>query len=214
MKRSPGLSDVIKNKADIQSVVKPWKKNSNLKVVTAGNKPSNITEVVGSKMIAEIISKLKEDSELVIIDAPPLIIADTYRLLSSADGVIIVLEPGQTSDDQARTIKKQLDRANANIVGIVFNKVSEERVHSFDDFQYKSLYSPKQYGEYALKATKEPVTVSRSKKLVDFFEYGKVPEEMAEDVEQAITAIKTKPKNIFIRSRKVKNNDKTNNDKT
>jgi Mrp family chromosome partitioning ATPase len=165
--------------------------------------------VVGSTRIAAILSELKQIHELIIIDAPPLIIADSYNLASRADGVIIVMEPGQTSDEQAKAIKQQLDRANAKILGFVFNKMSEESMHSYDDYQYRSLYSSKYYGDYSSKATKEPNTVSRSKKIMDFFEHGKVPPEVADEVEHAISAIKTQPRDIVNRIRKSKRNGKS-----
>ncbi len=204
LNKTPGLTDVIRKKADIQSVAKRWKGKGNLKVITAGMTPPNITEVVGSKMISTILSGLKKNYEYVIIDAPPLIIADSYNLASMADGVIIVMVPGQTSDDQARAIKEQLDRADAKILGFVFNKVSEERENSYGDYQFKSLYASKYYGDYVSKASEETAKVSRSKELMEFFEHGKVPPEMATGVENAITAIKTQPRNMMDRIRKSK----------
>jgi capsular exopolysaccharide synthesis family protein len=209
MSKSPGLSDVINNKADVKSVVRQWKRNKNLKVITAGNKPGNVTEVVGSKRIAAILSTLKEDHELILIDAPPLIIADAYNLASGADGIIIVMEPGQTSDEQAKSIKEQLDRANANILGIVFNKMSEEIMRSYGDYQYRSLYSSEYYGSYSSKATKEPVTASRSKKIMDFFEHGKVPTEVESNLENAISSIKIQPRDLLSRFGKSKRNGKS-----
>jgi capsular exopolysaccharide synthesis family protein len=209
MNKSPGLADVIRNKAIIHNVVQKKKGEEHLKVITAGRKPPNITEVVGSSRIAVILSELKEKHELVIVDAPPLIISDTYNLASRADGVIIVLEPGQVSEDQARAIKEQLDRANANILGFVFNKLSEESMHSYGDYQYSSLYSSKYYGEYISKEKKEAGEVSRSKKLIDFFEHGKIPDEVESGVENAINAIKTQPKDMIKRIRKSKGNGKS-----
>jgi capsular exopolysaccharide synthesis family protein len=209
MNKSPGLADVIRNKADIHNVVQKKKGERNLKVITAGRKPPNITEVVGSSRIAAILSELKEKHELVIVDAPPLIISDTYNLASRADGVIIVLEPGQVSEDQARAIKEQLDRANANILGFVFNKLSEESMHSYGDYQYSSLYSSKYYGEYISEEKKETGEVSRSKKLIEFFEHGKIPDEVENGVENAINAIKTQPKDVINRIRKSKKNGKS-----
>lgn len=118
------------------------------------------------------------------------------------------MEPGQTTDDQARAIKEQLDRAEAKIIGFVFNKVSEEKVKSYGDYQFKSLYSPRYYGNYVSNATQEPVTGSRSKELMEFFEHGKVPSELTSGVEKAITAIKTQPRNMVNKIRKSKTNDK------
>jgi capsular exopolysaccharide synthesis family protein len=209
MNKSPGLADVIRNKAIIHNVVQKKKGEEHLKVITAGRKPPNVTEVVGSSRIAVILSELKEKHELVIVDAPPLIISDTYNLASRADGVIIVLEPGQVSEDQARAIKEQLDRANANILGFVFNKLSEESMHSYGDYQYSSLYSSKYYGEYIAEEKKETGEISRSKKLIDFFEHGKIPDEVESGVENAIKAIKTQPKDMIKKIRKSKGNGKS-----
>ena len=203
--KNPGLSDVIRNQADTDGVVRNWKEDG-LRVITAGDIPPNITEVVGSRRIAAVLEDLKEKHEIVIIDAPPLIIADAYNLASKVDGVLLVMEPGQTSEEQARTIKEQLDRSNARLLGIVFNKISEQTANSFYDYQYRSLYSPKYYGDYISKSTKEPKTGSRSKQLMDFFEHGQVPEEMAEGVESAITAIKTQPRKMVNRIKKSKKN--------
>ena len=206
--KTPGLSDLIGSKADVQSVARKLRSGGNLEVITAGSKPPSITEVAGSKRIAAILSGLKKNHELVIVDAPPLIIADTYNLASIADGVIIVMEPGQTSEDQARAIREQLGRADAKIVGFVFNKVSEEKLSGYGDYQYRSLYSPKYYGNYVSKAAREPITASRSKGLMDFFEHGKVPSDVATGVEKAITAIKTQPRNVANRIRKLKTIEK------
>jgi len=124
------------------------------------------------------------------------------------DGVILVLVPGETSEEQAQTIKEQLDRSKAHLLGIVFNKVSEHSAHSYYDYQYRSLYSPKYYGDYISNATEEPNTGSRSKKIMDFFEHGQVPSEMSEGVESAITAIKTQPRKMADRLKKSRKNGK------
>jgi capsular exopolysaccharide synthesis family protein len=205
--RNPGLSDLIRNKAGIEDVVRDWSEDG-LKVITAGDIPPNVTEVVGSKRIASILGDIREKHELVIIDAPPLIIADSYNLASRVDGVILIMVPGETSEEQARAIKEQLDRSKAHLLGNVFNKVSEQSAHSYYDYQYRSLYSPKYYGDYISKTTEEPNTGSRSKRVMDFFEHGQVPPEMAEGVENAITAIKTQPRKMVDRLKKSKKNGK------
>ena len=119
------------------------------------------------------------------------------------------MEPGQTTDEQARAIKEQLDRADAKIIGFVFNKVSEEKVSSYGDYQFKSLYSSQYYGNYISKATEEPITGSRSKDLMEFFEHGKVPTDVATGVEKAIAAIKTQPRNMVNKIRKSNENGKS-----
>lgn len=207
MVMEPGLSDLIRNKADFDGVVRNWY-GGDMKVITAGHIPPNITEVVGSRRIGSILGDLGERFELVIVDAPPLIIADAYNLASRVDGVILVMEPGHTTEEQARTIKEQLDRSNAHLLGIVFNRITEQTAQSYSDYQYLSLYSPKYYGDYISETSKEPDTGSRSKKLISFLERGEMPPEVAEGVEHAITAIKTQPRNVVERIRKSTKNGK------
>jgi capsular exopolysaccharide synthesis family protein len=207
MTKAPGLCDVISNKVDIKSVVRKWNLEENLNVITAGMQPSNITEVVGSNRIAGVLSELKKQHELIIIDAPPLIVADSYNLASKVDGIVIVIEPGQTTDEQARAMKEQLARANATIVGFVFNKVSEASAHSYGDYQYRSLYLPRYYEDYVSKPGRESVASSRAKKLTEFIEHGKIPSEVTTGVQSAVTAIKTQPRNLLSKMKKRRNNN-------
>jgi capsular exopolysaccharide synthesis family protein len=213
MSKEPGLSDLIRNKSDIDSVTQNWTDNSNLKVITSGNIPQNITEVVGSKRLASILGDLRDRFEIVVVDAPPLIIADSYNLASRVDGVILIMEPGQTSEEQAKTIKEQLDRSKAHLLGIVFNRVTEQIAQSYFDYQYLSLYSPKYYGDYITNVSKEPDNGSRSKNLLSFFEHGEIPSDMAQGVETAITAIKTQPKKVADRIRNSRKNGKKSDSK-
>lgn len=210
MSREPGLSDVIRNKAEIQSVVRQAK-DININVITAGNTPPNITEVVGSKRISSILSRLKDNYELVIVDAPPLIIADSFNLASKVDGVILVITPGETTIEQAKVIKEQLDRSEARMLGIVFNKITAQTANSYGDYQYQSLYSPQQYGDYIAGSVhkEEKNSVAPSKKIMAFFEHGEVPDDVAQEVEHAITAIKTQPRNLVNKMRKSKKNGKS-----
>lgn len=210
MSREPGLSDVIRNKAEIQSVVRQAK-DININVITAGNTPPNITEVVGSKRISSILSRLKDNYELVIVDAPPLIIADSFNLASKVDGVILVITPGETTIEQAKVIKEQLDRSEARMLGIVFNKITAQTANSYGDYQYQSLYSPQQYGDYIADSVhkEEKSSVAPSKKIMAFFEHGEVPDDVAMEVEHAITAIKTQPRNLVNKIRKTKKNGKS-----
>ena len=194
----PGLTEVIKGDRPFQDVIKVWKKNK-LEVITAGGRSPNITEISGSKRIGAIISSLKEIFEVVIVDAPPLVVSDSYNLASRVDGVILVMVPGETREDQAKAIKEQLDRADAKVIGVVFNKISLANANSAGDQQYLSLYSPKYYSDYVSKAGEGDTSGNgQSKKLLAFFERGEVPPE----IEKAVTAMKTQPRNLVDRLRK------------
>jgi capsular exopolysaccharide synthesis family protein len=194
----PGLSEIIRGDRPPQGAVRLWKKNK-LEVITAGSRLPNVTEIAGSKRIGSILNELKEMFEVVIVDAPPLVISDAYNLASKVDGVILLLVPGQTREEQAKVMKEQLDRAGARVIGVVFNKISVANANSEGDYQYLSLYSPNYYSDYVSGSQSEQDADSgQSKKLLAFFEHGEVPA----SVEKAVTAIKTQPRNLAGKFRK------------
>ncbi len=202
MSAKHGLSDVIRGERTPLSVVKIWKKTG-LEVITAGTRLPNVTEIVGSKRIGAILTELKESFEVIIVDAPPLVISDAYNLASKVDGVILVLVPGVTREEQAKVMKEQLDRAGAKVIGVVFNKITLQKATSQGDYQYLSLYSPKYYSDYISHSSEDvPADGGRSRKLLDFFEHGEIPQEVTETVEKAVTAIKTQPRTLVEKLKK------------
>ena len=196
MSSKPGLSDVIRGDKTAQSVVRLWKKDK-LEVITSGTRLPNMTEIVGSRRLTGILNELKETFEVVVVDSPPLVISDAYNLASKVDGVVLVLVPGQTREEQAKVMKEQLDRAGAKVIGVVFNKITMQTATSQGDYQYLSLYSPEYYSDYISETPRDvPTDNGRARRLLDFFEHGEVPPEMANTVERAVTAIKTRPRNL------------------
>lgn len=196
MSSKPGLSDVVRGDKSPQNVVRLWKKDK-LEVITSGTRLPNVTEIVGSRRLTAVLNELKETFEVVIVDSPPLVISDAYNLASKVDGVVLVLVPGQTREEQAKVMKEQLDRAGAKVIGVVFNKITMQTATSQGDYQYLSLYSPEYYSDYISESPKEaPADNGRARRLLDFFEHGEVPPAVANTVEKAVTAIKTRPRNL------------------
>ena len=206
--KAPGLSEAIRNKMGVLEAVQNVE-SENIGVLAVGNVPPNVTAVVGSRRISALLDELKESFEVVIVDAPPLVISDAYTLASKVDGVILVLEPGQTREEQATVIRDQFARAGAKIIGIVFNKVTTGDARSYGDYQYLAMYSPQQYSDYVKNVPQGKTTAARSKSVVAFFERGELPSDMAEGVESAINAIKTQPKKVVEQLRKTKKKSKS-----
>lgn len=203
IEKSPGLSDIIRSKKKVVEATRSLK-DTNIEVITAGDVPANVTEVVGSKRIAEILAGLKEDFETIVIDAPPLVISDSYSLASKVDGVILVLEQGQTREEQAKVIKEQLNRAGARVIGVVFNRITEGNAKTYGDYQYLSMYSPQHYNDYV---TSSPKAVhgpdpSPTKKMLAFFERGEVPPDVTESLEGAFDKFQKQRDNLRGRFRK------------
>jgi polysaccharide biosynthesis transport protein len=118
----PGLTDVFRDKVKISEAVRSWK-DRRLTLMTSGSPPPNPAELLGSKKMDQIFEGLQGFIDTIVIDGPPLVVADAAILASKVDGVVIVIRPGQTREDVAKAMMNQMKRAGANIIGVVLNRI-------------------------------------------------------------------------------------------
>jgi polysaccharide biosynthesis transport protein len=93
-----------------------------LKLLSSGEIPPNPSELLGSVEMVEVLSKLKERFDCVVIDSPPIIpVTDAMLLAGKVDGVIVVAAR-QTERQQVKLAVSRLSRINAHVFGVVLNK--------------------------------------------------------------------------------------------
>jgi capsular exopolysaccharide synthesis family protein len=113
---------------------------NNLFVLTSGPIPPNPAELLGTKKMLNLIEELKEEFELVLIDAPPVLAVTDAQILSTiADGVIFVASYGEAQKNALVDAKHLIDKVGGKIIGIVFNKVPED-VSGYHGKYYKGYY--------------------------------------------------------------------------
>ena len=95
-------------------------------VLFAGPLPPNPTDLMESKRLGELLRRLQEMYDLVVIDtAPVAVVSDAIPLLPQVSGVLVVARLGQTSRDGLRRLKRQLDHVQAPILGVVANGLKQ-----------------------------------------------------------------------------------------
>lgn len=96
----------------------------NLGLLTSGPLPPNPSELLGSRRMGEILAQLRNEADILLLDAPPVVaVADAAILASKVDGVLLVVQANKTKRDLARRAKAVLEKANANLLGVVLNNV-------------------------------------------------------------------------------------------
>jgi len=94
-----------------------------LSVLTSGPLPPNPAEIVGSVQMLEVVRKLAEQFELVVIDTPPVrATSDTLTLAPNLEGVLFVVDAQHTQRRAARMAMRQLRQVNAQMIGAVLNR--------------------------------------------------------------------------------------------
>jgi succinoglycan biosynthesis transport protein ExoP len=118
----PGLTSALVGGVPLSDAVRPTKESSRLYVLPSGPHPPNPAELLGSEQTADLVNRLAERFDVVIMDTPPLLaVTDAVLLSALADEVLIVARSGRTSRRQLSRAVELLDRADASVLGVVLN---------------------------------------------------------------------------------------------
>lgn len=118
-----GLTDLLVG--DIQNVEECMIKTKidNLRLITSGPIPPNPSELLGSKRMESILTQIRENADLVVIDTPPtLVVTDAAILASRVEGVILLIEAKRTSHEMARRAYEAHQRVDSAVLGTVLTK--------------------------------------------------------------------------------------------
>jgi capsular exopolysaccharide synthesis family protein len=114
-----------------------------LEVLPAGPLPPNPGEFSGTNSVAEILARLRERSELVLIDAPPLLpVGDAIALSSRVDEIIIVVRVSTIRRPILRELRRVLEACPAEKLGFVLTDVPTERSSQYHGYYGKTVGAP------------------------------------------------------------------------
>jgi len=133
-----GLTHYLSKQKGIMDIIYSTNVN-NLHIVFAGPVPPNPAELLGNAYFKETLKRLKKVYNYILIDTPPLgSVIDGAIVAEASDGAALVIESGAISYKFAKNVKKQLEKSNCPILGVILNKV---------DMTKQSRYG-KYYGKY------------------------------------------------------------------
>lgn len=149
-----GLVDLISDTATISDVLE-FKKDKRLAILASGGMPVNPTELLSSKKMDQILSTLEEAADVVIIDGPPLIVADSLVMASKVDGVLLVVRPGHTRLSLAQAAAEQIKMSGARMIGVVLNRIPHDRADVFAGKSHVYSYYMGNYRDERARKDKE-----------------------------------------------------------
>jgi capsular exopolysaccharide synthesis family protein len=121
-----GLSSILTGEHDLDETLQVLKEPPNLWVLPPGPIPPNPAELISTPAMEALVQKLRQSFEHIVVDSPPLMLVTDGILLSTlVDGVVLVVESGATSRGALQRVRRILDRAGANTLGAVLNKLDD-----------------------------------------------------------------------------------------
>jgi capsular exopolysaccharide synthesis family protein len=90
----------------------------NLRVLTSGPAVVVPSDSIASPAMARLIVRLRQEADVVVLDAPPVVLAtDAAELATQVDGVLLTVSAGRTKRDDAQRAVQLLKRVGARLVG-------------------------------------------------------------------------------------------------
>jgi len=119
-----GLSNYLIGEAELDEIIHD-NEGLGLNVVTSGTIPPNPAELLGSNKMHELIDKLIEKFDYVIMDGAPVMgFADSRLLSRFVDGVVLVTSIGITQRNNLKNVIEEIYKVGGNILGTVVNRQS------------------------------------------------------------------------------------------
>lgn len=146
-----GLTDVLIGGADLSDVLQRWGR-SELYVLPAGQVPPNPSELLGSETMQQTLDLLSKSMDVVIIDAPPvLMVTDAVVIGAKTQGVILVAAAGSTHQQSFESAVESLETAHVPLRGVVATMLPTKGPGRY------------MYGTYAYAYEEDEVTLTNTK---------------------------------------------------
>ncbi len=91
-----------------------------LQILTSGPAPANPVALLSSRRLADALAELQEQTDYILVDAPPILaVTDAALWASKVDGVVLLVNAGRTKREHAQRAKTVLEKVHARVVGAV-----------------------------------------------------------------------------------------------
>jgi capsular exopolysaccharide synthesis family protein len=134
-----GLADVLAKRISMEEAV-VTSDTSDLWILHSGKPDRNPTELIALPEMAEIVNQLRNEVDVVLIDAPACaVVADALLLAPHADAVLYVISAGHANEELIRETVNYIRTATAKPIVYFVNRSPREAHHPYG--KYYSYYS-------------------------------------------------------------------------
>ena len=137
LKNERGLSTLLSDESDETGALRAVTPDaaSRIDVLPSGPMTPESAELLSSAQMRRLVQAYRAVYDYVVIDSPPLaFFSDGVQLSALADGVVLVVNSGDSSGESARRSYQALHDVGANVCGVVLNNAEGNK------FNYERYY--------------------------------------------------------------------------
>lgn len=137
-----GLDSVLIDRRGVgEALVDVEVEGGQLRVLPGGS-PPNPSVLLGSERMRELLAKLSESVDMLVIDTPPLLaVSDGIPLQEQVSGTVVVARMDHTSRDGVRKAASYISSAGGNLLGLVATGVQLGGVGGYEAYGYGFGYA-------------------------------------------------------------------------
>jgi capsular exopolysaccharide synthesis family protein len=151
--RNAGLTTALVGSADVNDLLQAWGEDS-LYVLTSGQIPPNPSELLGSLEMKDLIRRLENAFDTIVIDAPPLLpVTDAAVLSQYVSGVVLVVGSQKSKQQDLEKSLEALRMVDAQILGIVLNRLPAKGPDSYSYSYYSNTETTQRHSKQPAAST-------------------------------------------------------------
>ncbi len=132
-----GFTSVLLGDTPIESAIQKAHRELPIGVVASGPLPPNPAELLASRRAVDVIEKLDQRCDLLLIDSPPVLpVTDALVISGLVDGVLLVASSGSSTKRSVKRSAELLRQVDAPLIGAILNGVSTKYGYAYGDNRY------------------------------------------------------------------------------
>lgn len=139
-----GLSEVLTGMNTLEECLHQTQ-YENLHLLFAGQYPPNPVELLSGTYFSDLLHRVRERYDYVIVDAPPLgRVIDAAVISTNCDGAVLVMGQGRIRRHQAQNVVQQLRKSGCRVLGVIRNNDRKKGVGYYGQKRYYGYRSRKE----------------------------------------------------------------------
>lgn len=141
LRSSPGLAELLRHPGDLDPFIQA-SPLENLHFISRGTIPPNPGDLILNSALDDILARLRQQYDYVIIDSSPVFAADDATTLAPrVDGTLFVV---RSHFSRARAVREAIDlltQRQARVLGLILNR-ADASARGYHYYNYAEYYAP------------------------------------------------------------------------
>ena len=151
--KMPGMSNYLSGQCRWDDLMQPCGiegEEDAFCVISSGRNPPNPIELLSSARMADLLNKLRQVCDYVILDLPPVReVSDALAVAKELDGILMVVRQNRCSTVDLATTMQEFEFIGAKILGVIYNCTQSEGGGYGKYYKrYYHRYYRRHYGKY------------------------------------------------------------------